>query len=133
MAHYNIGYDDIIYYALYLKECRTNNPKISYDKIENYVKKIKVDLDSYNVDYTIMKGESEFTDLSIEPSIVERAKKIKLVKDSGRGLYSLNIQDSEALQVRLNSTIPYYIRSFFEPKGYAEVLGLNEQDNQPER
>lgn len=133
MAHYDIGYDDFAYYALFLKAYKTRNPKISYDQIEKYVKRIRTDLDSYNVDYSIMNGESTFSDISLQPSVTERAKKIKLVKDPERRLYSLNINDYEALTAKINSTIPFFIRSFFEPKGFAELLGLEEPNNQLEK
>lgn len=124
MAHYDIGYDDFAYYALYLKG---NNSTISFERIAQYVKLVKADLDAFNVDYTIVNGESAVSDLSFQQSLTEKAKKIKLVKDQENRLYSLNINDPDGLFVRINSSIPLYIRSFFEPKGYEETLGLSKQ------
>ncbi len=130
MAHFDIGYDDFAYYAFYLKG---NNSAISFERIAQYVKLVKADLDAFNVDYTIVNGESAVLDLSLQKSLTEKAKKIKLVKDQKNRLYSLNINDPDGLFMKVNSSIPLYIRSFLEPKGYEEILGLTKTNSQLER
>lgn len=134
MARTTIIHDnDIVYYALYLVKSRNNyqTPYVTFQQIEQYKKQIINGLDSFKMKYQIIPGETIPADLSYKPELQSAVEKISLNVDKSKNIYWLNKEHStEALFARVNATTPMYIRSFFEPEGYEQLLNLAPRSEQ---
>lgn len=124
---------DIILYALYLIKSRNKEatPYVSFAQINKYKELIINGLNEFNMNYEILPGATKPADVSFRPELKKAVEKISLNVDPQSKNYSLSKEHSEeAIFARINATTPLYIRSFFEPEGYEQLLGLQQQEMQ---
>lgn len=128
MAIFEFGTDDIIMCALYQRQLNgEKSPKVTYNQVEKFKKRICSVLDEYKVNYKIFDGSVRVPNSSNDPEFYKEYLEIKVLKDDYRKIYTFNKSFKiSTISDRINLFIPTYIQGFLTPTGFEEDLDIAE-------